>query len=835
MMNSINSFFSANQPPPEESEIHYILGESTTAIFASNLILNLTGYSSSEFINSIVDFIDLIHPHDHDLVLPRFALQSTPSQKTIHFRIRHKQGHILCVKGLFSHTFDPHSSSPLLILSLQNAKHLAHSLENHTLLTNFTVMMETTDDYIYFKDRNHVFTGASQTLVSVTEPSEHWTDLIGLTDYDVFPEHYADEYYKLEKMVFSGEIQIAHEIQPTLDNQGKKGWVDNRKYPIRNEKGEIIGLFGIARNITEFQTLHLELQKKVRLLENSNKIFDEAGDAIALLNQNGFFDCNKATLKLLGFSEKSEFINTPIDAICPSKQPDGRSSMEARTEAIQLAQKKGMHRFDWVNRHTNGNLIDTEITITVINIEEEQVFHIHWRDITERKGLLQRIAWQATHDPLSNLPNRTLLADRFQQAFLRAQREQQYLLVVILDLDHFKPVNDYYGHSTGDKLIIQVAQRLTKLIRSSDTVSRLGGDEFVLLLSDFTSEAEMHDIMQRILQEVSSPYDIEKTTINITASIGVTSFPSDNHDADTLLRHADQAMYQAKQSGRNCIHWFDIEQDKLTVSSLDTIKQVKKALTNNELELYYQPKINALTHQIVGMEALLRWQHPVRGLVPPLDFLPLVEQTDVIVDIGDWVIRQALQQIRTWEQQDYSWTVSVNIAARHFQQPNFEESLRDLLLIHDDVQPQQLEIELLESVAIHDIQHINHVMKACQQLGVKFALDDFGTGYSSLNYLKQLPAETIKIDQSFVKDILHDEDALTLVKSVLSLANHFKRKTIAEGVETQAHETRLLELGCDELQGYGIARPMPESQIPQWVKHYQNQHPPSQNSLDYSI
>ena len=444
------------------------------------------------------------------------------------------------------------------------------------------------------------------------------------------------------------------------------------------------------------------------------------------------------------------------------------------------------------------------------------VFH----DVTEKYHLQNAVRWQAAHDALTGLPNRVLLADRFKLLISRTQRQKTMFAVCMIDLDEFKPVNDQYGHEVGDMLLVEVAKRLTDVIRGDDTAARLGGDEFVLLLSDIADVNELQVITARLLAVLATPYTIDGHHITLSASIGSALYPLDDVDADTLLRHADQAMYQAKQRGRNQHQMFDVSLDTQIIVSHQTIKGIKKALDNNELVLYYQPKVNMRTGVIVGMEALLRWQHPERGMIPPLDFLPQIEKTDLIIDIGNWVIDQALQQIGEWHQEGKLWTVSVNIAAVHFQCHHFLSHLKHRLNCHPRVPPRALEIEILESVALGDINQVHQLIRDCQALGVSFSLDDFGTGYSSLSYLKRLPAETIKIDQSFVRDILDDKDDLALVEAVIGMARVFDRSVIAEGVETVEHGVLLMRLGCDLAQGYGIARPMPATQVLGWAANY---------------
>ena len=441
-------------------------------------------------------------------------------------------------------------------------------------------------------------------------------------------------------------------------------------------------------------------------------------------------------------------------------------------------------------------------------------------DVTEKRQLLHTLQWRVGHDVLTGLPNRAYLSDLLNQALAFSRREDISLAVCMLDLDGFKAVNDGYGHATGDLLLVEVAQRLKGILRSGDSVARLSGDEFVLILRHVDTPQQLHVALQRVLRGVAAPYAIREQRLSLSASIGVTLFPLDDEDADTLVRHADQAMYVAKQQGRNRYHVFDVSQELELQATHQTVARVRWALRNRELCLHYQPKVNLRTGQVLGFEALLRWQRPGGELVLPGKFLPLVEQTDLIVEIGEWVIEHALQRLQAWQRQGRPWSLSVNIAARHLQRDDFVERLKQLLVAYPHVDPSRLDLEIVESVAIDNLPHVSRCLEACQALGVRFSLDDFGTGYSSLSYLKRLPTQTIKIDKSFVRDILHDQDDLALTGAVISLARAFGREVIAEGLESVEHGRVLMALGCELAQGYCIAPPMPARQVVQWVASY---------------
>jgi diguanylate cyclase (GGDEF)-like protein/PAS domain S-box-containing protein len=473
-------------------------------------------------------------------------------------------------------------------------------------------------------------------------------------------------------------------------------------------------------------------------------------------------------------------------------------------------------------RNRLGQSFTVEYTANAIRaaLGEVQGSVLVFRDVTERRQLMQQISWQSNHDILTGLPNRAALAARFEQEVARA-RDQDYLLAVCLfDLDHFQHVNQALGQAVGDEILKQAASRLHDFAGQRHYVARLGGDEFVLLLPELEDRVGVERAMERLMAALSRDYVCEGQAVSMSASAGIAVYTGNEISADSLLRHADQALYQAKITGRNRYHFFDADLDEQVRTHHNRRTEVRAALRAGELRLYYQPKLDMRKGRIVGMEALLRWQHPQRGIVGPMDFLPIVEHSDVIVDIGEWVLREALRQLLVWRESNPDWVISVNIAARHFQRSDFVGQLTAILAEFPQVPPHMLELEILESSALSDISHVRRIMLECQALGISFALDDFGTGYSSMSYLKRLPADVLKIDQSFVRNMLVDRDDLHLVSAVIGLARSFGLGVIAEGVETIEHGAMLMRLGCDLVQGYGIARPMPADDVQPWVASF---------------
>ena len=427
---------------------------------------------------------------------------------------------------------------------------------------------------------------------------------------------------------------------------------------------------------------------------------------------------------------------------------------------------------------------------------------------------LERIAH---FDALTGLSNRVMLTDRLQQSLLHAKRNHKSLALAYLDLDGFKAVNDQHGHDVGDRLLVELAQRMRIALREGDTLARLGGDEFVAILSDLDQPDECVLVLERLLATVSNPVAVEGHLLRVTTSIGVAVFPRDGTEADYLMRRADQAMYVAKEAGKSRFHFFDAVRDTAVQSLRENIEEIKIGFQRGELVLYYEPKVNMRSGEVVGVEALIRWNHPTRGLVPPLSFLPIIENHVLGLDIGEWVLRSALQQMVAWQKAGLKLTICVNITAHQLQQTNFVERLTALIKSVPESMPELLQLEVVETSSLTNLSQVSSTMLACCSLGVRFALDDFGTGYSSLTYLQKLPVNFLKIDQSFVRDMLDDDNDLAIVQGVIGLAKAFDLEVVAEGVESKAHGEALMKLGCEIAQGYGIARPMPGVEIANWV------------------
>ncbi len=536
-------------------------------------------------------------------------------------------------------------------------------------------------------------------------------------------------------------------------------------------------------------------------------------------------DVNPTYLKILGNTREELMGQVP-----PLLQ--GASGNDAQLQSQHAVmwsslQTQGTWRGELSERRRDGEHCILQLTISAVRGPDTLArYHVLViSDITEQRRQRDRLERQANYDELTRLPNRAHLAELLAEGMAATERDNCLLAVCYLDLDHFKPVNDRFGHAAGDRLLVELARRLRSALRShpvwSDRAARLGGDEFALLLRANSIE-EARLAVERVLRVASLPYVVEdqEEPVIVTASIGATIFPIDRSDPDTLLRHADHAMYGAKQTGRNGYLIFDPEHNRRTEERIVAIGRVQEALDQQELILHYQPKVDMRRGVVLGMEALLRWNHPVDGLIAPGMFLPIIESTGLSARLGDWVLDQALGQLAQWQAAGLNISVSVNMSARHLQEPDFAQRLADLIAKHGRALGSQLELEVLETAALIDVAHTSSLLERCRKLGVRFALDDFGTGYSTLSYLKRLPVDVLKIDRTFVNNMLEDRQDLAIVEGVVGLAKTFNCAVVAEGVETAAQARLLLDLGCDIGQGYGIAMPMPVEQVADWIRNY---------------
>lgn len=586
---------------------------------------------------------------------------------------------------------------------------------------------------------------------------------------------------------------------------------DCSNYPLAI-KGKNIMYKSVNARVIEFIDIseRKEAEEKLRLAAS---VFTHAREGIMITDVKGnIIEVNDTFTHITGYT-RSEVLGKNSRFL-----KSDRHSKEFYTAMRASLQKDKSWVGELWSQRKNGELYAQLVTISAVSdaTGETKNYVALFSDITLMKQHQQQLEHVAHYDALTNLPNRVLLADRLRHAITQSKRREQALAVVYLDLDGFKTINDAHGHDVGDEVLIKLSQRMGEVLRDGDTLARIGGDEFVAVLVDLEKIQQCESILERLLQAAASPVRVGNVTLHISTSIGATIYPQDGAEADQLMRHADQAMYVAKQMGKNRYHLFDVHHDESVKIQRASIEQIEHAFEHDEFILYYQPKVNMKTGEIIGTEALIRWQHPERGLVLPGDFLPIIENHPISLDIGAWAIDTALTQVSEWLASGLKIPVSVNVAALQLQQTDFPAKLSEALARHPEIEPSWLELEILETSALGDIADVSVIMNACREIGVNFALDDFGTGFSSLTYLQRLPVDLLKIDLSFIKEMLEKPADRAIVMGIIGLATAFHRQVIAEGVETTAHGTQLLAMGCELAQGYRIARPMPAAEVPGW-------------------
>jgi diguanylate cyclase (GGDEF)-like protein/PAS domain S-box-containing protein len=581
------------------------------------------------------------------------------------------------------------------------------------------------------------------------------------------------------------------------------------------------------RNLLEREQLRRQLQHKVaeltlaqNQLQLAASVFHSAREGIFITNPAGqIVDANAAFERITGYTLAE------VQGLTPHLLNSAHQTAEFyQAMWAQLLDKGHWYGEIW-NRRKTGEVYAEMLNISSVKDAHGQLqnFVALFSDITAMKEHEQELDRIAHYDVLTGLPNRVLLADRLRQGLTQALRRNQHVAVLFLDLDGFKAINDQHGHGAGDQLLVTLANRMKLVLREGDTLARIGGDEFIAVLMDLDSTQSCQPLLQRLLQASALPMALNSASLQVSASIGVTFYPQAQQvEAEQLIRQADQAMYRAKLAGKNRYHVFDAQQDSGLRTYHESLNRIEQALRQQEFRLYYQPKVNLRSGQVVGLEALIRWQHPELGVLLPALFLPVTENHPLAVDLGNWVLNSALQQMAKWRDQGLTLPVSVNVGARQLQQSGFAAQLKHLLVQYDLLDAGLLSLEVLETSALEDIHGVSQTLAQCRQLGVGFALDDFGTGYSSLTYLKRLPVTSLKIDQSFVRDMLVDADDLAILQGIIGLAKAFGREVIAEGVESSAHGARLLALGCDLAQGFAIAHPMPAEAVPDWLAHWQS-------------
>ncbi len=766
------------------------------------LMLGLTQKNTAHHISY---WEELIHPDDKKALTETIHQHiKSKTSYVIEFRMKHADGSWIWIQGSGGVVeYDEITGEPLRLCGThQNITPRKKADERYKRILDNSL----TEIFIFEAETYRFLKANRGAKKNIGYSSE---ELLKLTPLDIKPEMTLDKFNTLLEPLRDGSEEIIH--FETIHR--RKNGTD---YPVEihlqlTDYSSKPAFISIILDITVRKTA----MDKLKL---SSRVFTDTHEGITITDADmNIIDVNPAFNDITGYSREEVLGKNP------RLLSSGQQSPQFYKDMWQQLNEYGHWQAEIWNRTKGGELYAELLNISSLTNDDDVVVNYVgvFLDITASKRQQEKLNLMAHYDVLTKLPNRALFTDRFTQGIAHSKRAGKQLAVCFLDLDDFKPVNDDYGHETGDKLLIEVGKRITSSIRDDDTVSRQGGDEFAILLNDIESITQCEQTLARIHHSLAQPYYIDGRSHRITASSGATLYPNDNGDIDTLLRHADQAMYRSKQQGKHRYQLFNHEENQRAVQKHLQLNAIEQALVNNEFQLYYQPKVSMVTGDVFGAEALIRWIHPEKGLIPPLDFLPLVDGTELELTIGDWVINNGLTQIDEWLQQGIKLEVSVNISSDHLLSDTFVANLEGALARHSKVDPQCLQLEILESSALGDLDAITVIIETCKgDLGVKVALDDFGTGYSSLTHLRSLPVDTIKIDQSFIRDVLDDPSDYAIIDGVIGLSDSFNRDVIAEGVETSQHGSMLLLMGCKQAQGYGISKPVPAADFPQWLNEY---------------
>jgi diguanylate cyclase (GGDEF)-like protein/PAS domain S-box-containing protein len=812
-------------------------------------------------------------------------------------------------------------------------------------------IIENISDWVWAVDANGVYTYCSDNVCDFLGYSAQ--EMIGRTPFDFMSAQEAKRVGALFGTFAAKKEKIVNLKNTNLHKNGSVIVVETSAIPLLDEDGNLLGYQGIDKDITKFEEAAHELSKQKELYE---LVFNKTLSGVLILDieENKFIDCNQPAINILQYDSKENLLNQHPSELSPKYQPDGRLSSEKSFEMNALAVKNGSHTFEWVHLTKTQQEIWIEVILTPIALDEKNVLHAIWKDISQRKeaeielanqlsllnniidtvpvrifwkdkkgvylgantlflgdaqlassdeiigkndfempwgkteGQLYRdddlevmsseksklnieetqtneqggvitlltskvplkdahekvvgvlgtytdistlrnaeselkkqkdiLAHQAYHDALTGLPNRLLFNDRLEQNIERIKRSGNKLALFFIDLDHFKEINDSLGHAVGDEILKIVAQRLREITRHEDTISRFGGDEFTIIIENLKQLQDISLFAQKIIEELAKPIVIDENVLYVSSSIGISLSPDDSILAQDLLKYADSAMYKAKDEGRNNFQYYSAEMTELAFERVVMEASLRQALQKKEFVVYYQPQVNGKTEKIIGMEALVRWEHPIMGLVSPDKFIPLAESTGLIIELDQFVMKTAMKQFGEWYEKGLNpGVLALNLAIKQLSQKNCIYTLENIIK-EAKCKTSWIELEITEGQIMKNPEEAIQILNQLSDLGIELAVDDFGTGYSSLSYLKKLPIKKLKIDKSFVDGLPYDEEDSGISKAIVSLAQSLNLHVIAEGVETKEQKDFLVQNGCENIQGYFYAKPMPAKAMEEFLK-----------------
>ncbi len=763
-------------------------------------LCQLLGYSEAEMLS--MSFSDVTHPDDIQLSRNkrRQLLSGETENAWYEKRYVHKQGQTVWVMLSTTLLYDERGEPIYFVTQAQDITERKQTEEAlRSSERELSAILNAMQDAYYRADnRGHVVR---------TSPSIE--KILGYTPKEIKNTKLADLYVEPEgREKFLTALEEAGGKLQNYETQlrhkdGSVVWVSTNAQYLKDEQGTIIGIEGTTRDVSQIKSAEDLSSRFGRILDNSSNeiyIFDVENMYFTLVN--------KGALQNLGYTMQEMERLTPADL-----KPD--YTKESFKELIQPLLKGEQEEIIFQTRHIrkNGTIYPVEVRLQLSRYETPPVFVTIIQDITKRIQAEERLQFLAHHDALTSLPNRVLFADRLNQSIARARRHKHAAAVLFLDLDRFKLINDTLGHDFGDRALQSLAERLASCVRDGDTVARLGGDEFAVVLEDIETADDVAPTARKILDALAQSFMLDDREFFITTSIGISLFPIDGEDTQTLLKHADIAMYRSKDLGRNTYQFYSSDMSVRTFERLSLETSLRHALEREEFLLHYQPQFDLQTGKIVGVEALLRWQHPDLGLIMPADFIPLLEDTGLIAPVGEWVLRTACSEVQAWNQTELKPVrVAVNISSRQFNEPDFTQIITNILR-ETGLKPSLLELEITETVLMQNVVATVKTLEDLSEMGVRFSIDDFGTGYSSLSYLKRFPIDTLKIDQTFIHDMIENPEDAILVEAIIALGRALHLNVVAEGAETEAHIKFLKRCGCDCIQGYVFCPPLPLQQM----------------------
>lgn len=780
------------------NEIYIIDAETLTFMLVNQGARNNLGYSMDELRQMTP--LDLKRDFNREQLLRKFRPLQQNQQIRLQFETHHWRKDNSSYPVSVSVQMDRYGDRKVFVViadDISERKRVEQALlAERSLLRG---IIDSTPDMIFCKDTTGVYIRCNKAVEQLLAMPE--AEIIGKTDFELFPEAEAHRFIEHDRLAISRGVSHLNEETLTYPD-GRQILLETLKTPFRNAQGETLGTLGIGRDITDQRHAEQALRLAEMVFENSNEgiIITDAENRIIRVNP--------------AFTAMTDYQEADAIGQNPSLLQSGKHDSHFYQELWSALDSHGRWSGEIHNRRKNGEIYLQWLSITQVNnlAGERQNYVAIMSDISKFREAEQRISFLAHHDVLTKLPNRALLGDRIRQAIINCDRHNQKLALLYMDLDRFKFINDSLGHAIGDLLLIAVAGRLVEQMREQDTVCRTGGDEFIILLPDSDADGAAH-VAQKLVEKMTEPFEIDGNQLFVSLSIGISIYPDNGSDAETLNKHADTAMYRAKHGGRNQYQFFTEEMHSQIVHKLELEHALRFALARDELYLEFQPQVDVAANRITGAEALLRWQHPQLGLISPMEFIPVAEETGMINPIGHWILNNAIGQCKQWcDAGHHDIVIAVNLSAVQFNNPTLVGNIVDILKAHQ-LPAANLELEITESVAMLNIELTIKQLRSLADAGIRLSLDDFGTGYSSLNYLKKFPIDKLKIDQGFVFDMLEDEDDAAIVDAVITLARSLGLKTLAEGVETHAHLLALQEKGCDFMQGYYFSRPVSAEQF----------------------